>query len=519
MQKSADLVVREYLRVSRDSSGRGKSPDQQHDANVEAISSQGWIMHTQPPYRDDDRSASRYARKERKDFTRLIDDLTAGNFDADVLAIWESSRGSRQVDEWVRLVKLCEQRAVRIWVTTHGRLYDPANARDRRSMLEDAVDAEYESAKTAERIQRDVRAAAAEGRVHGKNLYGYQRTYRQGRNGAEIDKIIKHPEQAPIVEEAATRAMAGESFYAIAKDFNARGISPRRPSFKEHRRHLGWTAVAVKQMLTVPAYAGKRVHRGDVVADAVWPALIDYDDWVKLQAVISPAHRKRTNDWPAKHLLSGIAVCAECGVGMRVGKQNKGRRKDREGNPLPKPVDAQGKELPYPFYYTYVCSGTPGKSSFHVAMKEETLDALVTEAVLQRLERPDFLALVGDAADNTDTERQALIDEITKHQAYLDQVREKAAELQRFDLIVDQEARVQPQITAAQEKLERLAHVDPAVVDLAQSGAVRSAWDKLNIQDRRQIIRAVVTPRIKRVGRGGHQTQTANLDRIEWGWR
>lgn len=40
--------------------------------------------------------------------------------------IWESGRGIRRVGDWT---------------------YDPANSRDRRSLLEDAVDGEYEPAK------------------------------------------------------------------------------------------------------------------------------------------------------------------------------------------------------------------------------------------------------------------------------------------------------------------------------------------------------------------------------------
>jgi site-specific DNA recombinase len=45
------------------------------------------------------------------------------------------------------LLELCEQRSVSIFMTTHGRCYEPGNGRDRRSLLEDAVDSGYESAK------------------------------------------------------------------------------------------------------------------------------------------------------------------------------------------------------------------------------------------------------------------------------------------------------------------------------------------------------------------------------------
>lgn len=56
---------------------------------------------------------------------------------------------AERVVEWVDLLKLCERRSVSIHVVTHNRIYDPADGRDRRSLLEDAVDGEYESSPSA----------------------------------------------------------------------------------------------------------------------------------------------------------------------------------------------------------------------------------------------------------------------------------------------------------------------------------------------------------------------------------
>lgn len=510
MQK---LSVREYLRVSKDSKGTGKSPNQQHDENVKSFESKGWELHPAAPYRDTDRSASRYAKREREDFKRLIADLEDGSFGANVLAIWESSRGSRRVGEWVDLVDLCKESGVHIWVTTHGRLYDPANARDRRSLLEDAVDAEYESDKTSERIRRDVRAAAEKGKPHGKNIFGYQRVYDE--KTRDLLRVEEHPEQAAVVKEAATRILTGDTFYAVAKDFNERGIPSRRPTRKEHRENLGWTAPAVKQMLTMPAYAGKRQHQGEIVGDAIWPALIGFADWQKLQAVMSPAERKRTNDWPAKHLLSGIALCGVCGAPLRVGKQNAGARKhDKDGNLLPRRT-----------YHTYVCSGVPGRpgpdgrKGFHVAMREEHLDEAVTELVLARLERPDFLAMVGERGQGNDEERRALLDEIAGYQDYLDSVRAAAAVKLRFDLLLDQEARVEPKIKAAQTKLEKMSELDPFVVTLLAGGAIRMQWNDMALAEKRRVIRAVMAPRVNRIDEWWKGRRGINYDRVEPGWR
>ncbi|WP_119697616.1 recombinase family protein [Microbacterium halotolerans] len=499
------VVARQYLRVSRDRHGRGKSPDQQHAENAAAVANRGWTLHPDA-YRDDDRSASRYARRDREDFRKLTDDLEDDRFDADILVIWESSRGSRRTGEWVTLIELCEERGVRIFVTTHGRDYDPANARDRRSMLEDAVDSEYESAKTSERIQRDVRAAAEEGRAHGKHLYGYRRVYDE--RTRELLRIEEHPDQAPIVKEAARRVLAGETFYAIARDFNTRGIPPRRPTFKAHRRHLGWTPPAVKQMLTTPSYAGKRQHNGEVVADAQWPPLIDPDVWSHtLLPLLNDPTRKRTNDWPARHLLAGIAVCDECGARTRVGKQNKGSPQ----------YDENGVKLPREHYNTYVCVGVPGKTGFHVTMKEEYLDLVVTELLLARLERPDFLATLGQNDGRADDERQALIDEIDAHQQYLEDVREQAAARHDLNILFTQEDLIRPKIAVAQTKLEQLSAADPLVLDLAQSGDVRAAWALLEFADKRRVIRAVMQPRIKRSER--HGAKGVDVERVVPGWR
>ncbi len=374
-------VAREYLRVSRDATGAeshrtSSMPRTSRPCDVTAGS-------CIPTYRDDDISASRYSKKLRAGFDRLIADLESGSFDAGLLVLWESSRGSRRVDEWVRLIGLCEQHAVVIFVTTHGREYDPTTARDRKSLLEDAVDSEYESAKTSARIRRSVKAAAEQGRPpHGKNLYGYRRVYDE--TTRRLLRIEPHPEQAPpVVQEAARRFLAGgETFYAIAKNFNERGIPPpRRPSHTERRRHYGWTPPAVKEMIGKPAYAGKRQFRGgEVVSDALWPPLIDPEVWeTKLLPQLNSESRRRTNDWPARHLLAGIAVCGGvCGAGARVGKQNQGRPQ----------FATDGTALPRKHYNTYVCSGVPGRTGFHVAMKKDHLDEVVTEFLLQRLQRP-----------------------------------------------------------------------------------------------------------------------------------
>lgn len=473
-------------------------------------SSKGWELHPHP-YRDDNRSASRYSSKVREGYLRLVSDIRAGNFDADVLGLWEASRGSRRTSEWLEIIEVCKDQGILIWVLTHGRVYDPTNARDRRSIREDASDAEYESDKTSQRILRHSRDNAEKGRPHGKQIYGYRRVY--DAETRRLIEVVAHPDQAPVVQEAAHRALSGESFYAIAKDFNTRGIPPRRSAYREQRKYLGWTGPAVKQMLTMPAYAGKRQHRGEIIGDAIWPPLLEPETWDRLQRVISPPDRRRTNDWPVAHLLGGIAVCGICGVGTRITKQNSGRKR----------YDDQGNALPRARYNIYICSGAPGKTGFHVAMKEEHLDKVVVDVVLARLERPDFLAMLGQTDDSVDAEREALIKEIADHQAWLNEVQFEAERRRDLRWLDRQEEIVLPKMKAAQDRLDALVGVDPVIVELVRSGRIREIWSEHEAAGdfawRRKVLRALVVPQINRVKPDELGSRGINRDRVDFLWR
>ena len=515
MSENLNLLVREYLRVSLDRSGTGKSPDQQHDEIAAEAGARGWRLHSRA-YRDDNRSASSYATKKREGFARLIADLEDGQFGADLLAIWESSRGSRRTGEWIDLIDLCRERGVRIWVLTHNRIYDPGNARDRRSLREDASDAEYESDKTSERLQRDMRASAKSGRPHGKNVFGYQRIYSVKPNGTRIlEKVVEHPDQAWIVKEAASMVLAGRSYYDIAATFNERGIPPRRQVRVEHRKNLGWTAPAVKQMLTMEVYTGKRVHNPregeNGTYDGIWPALIPIETWEKLQAAMRSRGFK-SNNWPAAHLLTGIALCGECGARTRVGKQNAGRLE----------VDENGERLPRKTYRTYQCIGSPGRPGFHVSMREEHLDLIVTELVLARLERADFLTTLGEQNEDIDSERQAILEEIASHQRWLDDVAAEAERRRDLRMLTEQRDLVEPKIQAAQRRLEALAGADPLVLELARSGQVREVWAERerngDFKWRRHVIRELIVPRIHRVPAEVKGRRGLNRDRVSYAW-
>src|SRR3954453_18314714 len=257
-----------YTRVSSDPNDRGRSVIEQEEDCRAVCGRNGWEV--VEVFRDNDRSASRYATKDRPEHRKLIKFIAAG--EADVLVTWEASRAQRDLAAYARLRDLCERHSVRL--SYSGRTYDMTESDDRFSTGLDALLAERESDQTRKRVLRAVRANADKGRPHGKLLYGYRRIYDEkagGRGGQ-----VQEPATSKVVREAARRVLAGETPYAIAQDFNRRGIAPPRGSER------GWDLTQVKRLCINPGYAGKRVHQGKVVGDATWSALLSEADHLAL---------------------------------------------------------------------------------------------------------------------------------------------------------------------------------------------------------------------------------------------
>lgn len=482
--------------MSKDRGKQGKSPAQQHEENARAVADHGWELHPEP-YQDVDKGASRYSRVKRDGYARLVEDIEGGHFGADVLVLWESSRGSRRVGEWATLIDLCADAGINIFVTVNDHLYDTSNGHDRQTLQTDAVASEYETAKSSTRILRAVNANAREGRPHGKNLYGYQRIYEQGPGGPQLASVEPDPVTGPIVREVAARALQGETYYGIARDLNVRGVPPRRPVRHEYNQSRGWTGSMLKQMLSRPAYAGLREHNGEIVGDAVWPALIPEEDWRKLQVKRATAPPERD----VKRLLVGLAECSGCGGRLRSGRQSAGRGKDGQARR----------------YSTYICAGyaSPTPGTKHVSIKQEHLDLIVSEAVIARLSRPDFLTAAQSFDGGVDEERARLSEQIKADKEYLDEVRQKAAEAGMFDLVIDQERRVRPRIEANEQRLRALSGHSEDVLALAEEGDVRAAWERLDVNRQRTVIRELLVPVVKPAQRGQKGLQP---DRVEVRW-
>ena len=289
-----DHVTAVYLRCSKDRNDEA-SVDEQEEVGAARCETEGW----RPlKYRDNDRSASRYAKKDRKDWTLLLADLRDRRFT--IVWLWESSRGDRKAYEWLGFLEDCRELGVRIYVETHERLYDPRNARDWKTLAEDGVNNAYASDETSLRIKRHLASAARKGKPHGQAGYGIRRIYDQ-----ESGKYIRQepdPETGPVAAEIITRIAAGEPIMAIKADLERRGIPGAGGN--------GWDRQTIRQIGLNPAYAGLRRHPDGGWRPA-WSPVIPADLHYAATAVLRARDRQRPSR--QKHLLSYLAAC-ECGA-------------------------------------------------------------------------------------------------------------------------------------------------------------------------------------------------------------
>lgn len=441
------LTGREYLRVSHDASGRERSNDEQHTENLEVCPTEGLEI-TGKPYRDRAR-ASRTSKAARAGFDELVADLDAGTFTEDALVLWESSRGSRRVGEWATLLDLLEDRSKRVFVTTHRRLYNPANPRDRRTLLEDAVDAEYESGKSSMRIKRSMRANAMAGGKHGgRRPFGYRS------EGGEIE-----PAEAAVILECVDRVIAGQSVRSIAADLNARGITTSAGNV--------WRPNVLASVLSGPRIVGLRTHEGVVVAKGQWDAIIDEPTHKRLLAALAtrtPTGRRGRTPW----LLTGLLRCELCeellvGNTSSSGSGQAGMRR-------------------------YQCRKGPGyRGCGGLGIKAAELEELLGDRVTLRLR--DVLARKAATPGPGDDAELAELDEIAVLRAEAQELR--AAGLLDRDDYAGQLAALKRRQAEVDGRIAAKLREAPAVLDLV-AGQGGRPWAELELEEQRDRLRALI---------------------------
>lgn len=437
---------------------------------------------------DDGKSASRFGTKVRDEWARLREVVDAGRLD--LVWLWEVDRASRELDDWVPFLTLCRRRGVLVHVHTHHRTYDPRVARDRRALVEDGLDAEYDSEKKSLNIRRALQANAEGGRPHGPATYGYRRDYRltgDGRRVLVAQRVDR--KAAAIVREIFRRVAAAEPLVHVTRDLNDRRV----PSPKD----TGWKSATVRSIVRNPAYVGRRRHTprdgAGATYTATWPAIVDELTWQRAQRVLDDPARHRQRPGRVKWLLSSVIDCGKCGQGL-VGRA----RYDGRGMPT-----------------IYTCP------KGCTAVNAPWLERFMVEVVVARLSRPDVyrrLARADDrAAQKAADELAVLTNQLQEH---YDQAAHPDPE-QRLSAagLAAVEKRLMPQIEAARKRAEAAA-LPPPLRDLLDPGEdVRARWDALPVAARKDVVRTLLSARLLPAEKRGSHSEEQVADRVEITWK
>ena len=465
-----------YARISQDDAHLERGVTRQLEDARELAQARGWDIVAS--YADHDVSA--YNGAAREQYGRLMADAAAGRFDR--IVVFHTSRLWRSRRERAADIEALAKAKVSV-TAVRGPDLDLASASGR--MLAGII-GEFDTAESEIKGERVARAAlqrAQEGRANGAVSFGWRREHDTDEAGRIVGfRDVEEPAEADVVREIVQRLLAGDTVRGIADDLERRGVPT--PSRKPGVR---WRHTTVRKLALRPANAGLRVHHGQVIGPASWPAIVTPDEHERVTALLTAPRRTMTRDAARRHLLSyGIGQCGVCGSVLRVARKR-----------------SAGRE-----YILYVCEdkGCVGRSV-------ERVDELVGAVVVERLSRPDARDVLipddsaaGEAAERVETIRARL-------DTAADQYADGAIDAQQLARITE---RLRPDLDRAEADLRqaRAATELDAIGDLLD-GKAAEVWQALDANRRRAALR-VLGLRVRimptRQGRGFNPRDV----KIEW---
>lgn len=465
--------------------GTRDSVDDQLDTGRTLCHTHGW--HIIREFKDSDLSASRHAKKTRGDFEDLLTAIAGEPAPPGVVRIvvaYEASRYYRDLEAYLRLRNACEH--AKVLLCYNDRVYDLSRRDDRKETAQHAIEAEDQADEIQLRNLRTAAQQAQAGMPHGKTQYGYTRQYtivggRRRCTGQSED------ERGAYVLKALEHVDAGGSIKSLVRWLRSTPVAAR-PDGKP------WDEAAVRRMLINRAYVGERLHQGSYIK-AAWEPLKGLDTahgralFNRVTARLADPARRTARGQDIAHLLSYLALCGECGdhAMVRANSRGAGRRRT---------LDCDVKH--------------------DTSIGEELLNAYVEEAVISWFERKDTAraALVPDDAEATAKVEaaQRLVN------GYEEQLREARELAKTFDArtgrprlsvvaLAELEHDLEPLLEAERRKLRGPSGVSPLLLRmLEEPDAEWNGTDGrpgLSLEQRRYIIRSVVTVRLHKASRAG----------------
>lgn len=434
MTPSSSAATVAYVRLSQDREGAGLGVQRQTEDCRELARAAGWEI--DEVIVDNDLSAS--GKRARPGYLRMLARMQSGEI-ARVIA-WHTDRLHRSPIELEAYVTASEQHHIVTRTVKAGEL-DLSTPAGRMVARVHCAIARHEIEHKSERQKRAElqRAQAGTPRVAGMRAYGYA-----------DDRATIVPAEAAVVRDAGDQLLAGESLRGVCSELNARGVLTVTGA--------PWQPTVLRAMLCRPRLAGLSVYQGEVVGRGSWDPILAEPTWRALCSLLQqPGRRQGSN--ARRHLLTGLAVCADCSsaVTLHVGGGNR----------------PAGSRTAYQCRDCRMTRAVPA------------VDMFVTGAVVGRLEQLQL----EEEAEAPGSEREKL-------EARLSEVAERFA---AGDITGDQLTLVTRRLRAELAKLDRAEHTARRrlLAGLLGDGAA-DAFGALSLQQRRAVIADLFEVRLHR---------------------
>jgi site-specific DNA recombinase len=241
----------------------------------------------------------------RPQFLQMIDDVTAGRYEVDLILVHKLDRFARNRYDSAIYRHELQKKNVRL-IAVDQPLDDSPEGIILTSLLEGM--AEYYSKNLSREVKKGMRENALQAKHRGgRPPLGYD-------VDRETMKYVVNPQEAEAVKLIFKMAVEFHSMMEISQELNRRGYRSKlgRP-FPKHSIH---------DILENPKYAGNYVanrycgEKEFTLAGEV-PAIVDQQTWTEVQQIMESrklvAPRKKSKNG-SDYILTGKMFCGECGA-------------------------------------------------------------------------------------------------------------------------------------------------------------------------------------------------------------
>jgi site-specific DNA recombinase len=304
-----------YTRISRDDTREGVANQRQEEDCRKLADLRGWEVVAV----ESDISISGYSGKTRPAWNRVLNLIQAG--EVDLVVAWHMDRMTRSMVDLEKMIVLADEHGVGI-STVHGDIDLTSDVgRMVARILAAVARAEVERKGARQKRANEQRARQGEFKSSGFRAFGYTM------QGEIVEK------EAVLIREAADDVLNGAPLRSVVRHWSELAI----PTSRSRKHMRGWTHNSVRSILLNPRNAGIATYNGEVVGRGKWEPIISEETHILLVATLTNPARTKGEDSRAlgnkpRNLLSGIAVCGECGWKVEAGS-NGGKKVYKCSNP------------------------------------------------------------------------------------------------------------------------------------------------------------------------------------------